>query len=63
MMRTKRTTAFVLMLALTGIMVTTLSVTGLPFWAYILGIFIPIAIWALVKPHKAFDGTKFLEED
>ena len=59
---TKKMLNFALMFILFVIMSITISIEGLPFWAYILGIGVPVAIWSWVKPHKVFDGCKFLDE-
>jgi len=36
----------------------TVSIEGLPMWMYIIGIFGPMLVWYLVKPHKVLEGTK-----
>ena len=59
----KKVASFILMFVLMTVMAITASIEGLPWWGYVLGILVPMGIWALVKPHKAFDGCKFLEED
>ena len=59
----KKVASFILMFVLTFIIALTMSIDGLPWWGYAIGILLPMGIWAWVKPHKVFEGCKFLEED
>jgi len=63
----KRFSDFVLMFVLSFVFALTLSVNGLPLWMYIIGIFGPMWIWYIKKPHESLKGTKlekyFLSEE
>ncbi len=49
---------YTLMFILLFVFAVTVSIEGLPMWMYIIGIFGPMLVWYLVKPHKVLEGTK-----
>jgi len=49
---------YALMCILLFMFAVTVSIQGLPIWMYIVGIFGPMLVWYLVKPHKVLEGTK-----